>query len=64
MSIRSSGEGHTTTRPLTVGSWKVFLALETHCRVDTGGYCGLEDVRNATDGGKIDEMPSYFTGVS
>lgn len=39
--------------------WKIFKALERHCRVETG-YAGLNNVNSANGGGKIDKMESFF----
>jgi mannosyl-oligosaccharide alpha-1,2-mannosidase len=38
--------------------WKIFLAMERHCRAELG-YTGLEDVTRV-GGGQIDKMESFF----
>lgn len=39
--------------------WKVFQSLEKHCKIASGGYSGLKDVRKPL-GGKDDRMESFF----
>lgn len=43
--------------------WEVFESLEHYCKTDLG-YTGLKDVYEGEDGGRIDDMPSYFIAES
>jgi mannosyl-oligosaccharide alpha-1,2-mannosidase len=40
-------------------AWQIFESLESHCKVEEGGYAGLHDVNNPS-AGHVDNMPSYF----
>lgn len=45
--------------------WNILEAFNKHCKVKTGGYVSLNNVRSADDprpGGARDKMESFFLG--
>ena len=39
--------------------WDIFQAIESHCRVETGGYAGVLNV-DAVPATRIDHMETFF----
>ena len=41
--------------------WKIFQAFEEHCRLPSGGYVGIEDVRDVPPR-LLDGMETFWIG--
>jgi len=41
--------------------WQIFEAFEKHTKVDTGGYCSLDDVTSVPPN-RRDKMETFFLG--
>lgn len=41
--------------------WQIFEAFENHTKVDTGGYCSLDDVTSVPPH-RRDKMETFFLG--
>jgi mannosyl-oligosaccharide alpha-1,2-mannosidase len=42
--------------------WEIYKAFEKHCRVETGGYSSLHNVKSSNNPGFRDKMESFFLG--
>ena len=45
-------------------AWAIFRAFEKHCRVDSGGYAGLEFVLGEAPFRRRDHMESFWLSES
>ena len=45
-------------------AWAIFRAFEKHCRVDSGGYAGLESVLGRAPFKRRDHMESFWLSES
>jgi endoplasmic reticulum Man9GlcNAc2 1,2-alpha-mannosidase len=45
-------------------AWAIFRAFEKHCRVDSGGYAGLESVLGEAPLKRRDHMESFWLSES
>ncbi|KAF9195763.1 mannosyl-oligosaccharide alpha-1,2-mannosidase [Haplosporangium sp. Z 27] len=67
--IINNRDGHNWLRPETVESlfymwsdwgWKIFEAIETYSKVESGGYSSIHDIRRKNDIQFSDKMETFF----